>query len=494
MSDGILVIDQGTTTTRAVVYGRGGRINAEARRTLRQSYPSPGLVEQDPDDIWADVLSVIREASLGHTITAVGITNQRETTILWDKNTGRPVHNAIVWQDRRSADMCDEIVARGHEDLIAERTGLIVDPYFSASKIAWLLANVSGLRDRAVRGDIMFGTVDSYLIWRLTQREAHVTDVTNASRTMLFDIHRGEWDQELLDIWQIPRSMMPEVKECSSRFGNVRDDVLVNAPAITGVAGDQHAAMIGQACFEPGTMKSTYGTGAFVLLNTGDSPVRSTNRLLTTIAYQVAGTKAFGLEGSIFNAGTIVQWLRDQLKVIDNAADIEWLAMQSDDASEVVIVPAFTGLGAPHWRPDVLAGIFGLSRDTDRADFARAGLEAVAFQTLDLLQAMARDGAPSPTGLRVDGGMVTNNLLVQMLADICNVDVIRPRDIETTALGAFFLAAIGSGQYRNLDEIRQYWKTDRKFEPRMAGDIRATKIARWRRAVLGLLAEEDATE
>jgi len=488
MTANVLVIDQGTTTTRAILFGSAGRVVAEARRSLRQIYPRPGWVEQDPDDIWSDTLSVIKEVSVGHTIAAIGIANQRETTILWDRRTGRPVYNAIVWQDRRTADLCQDVIERGHAELIAERTGLVVDPYFSASKIAWLLDNVGGLRDRALRGEILFGTVDSYLIWRLTGGAAHLTDATNAARTMLFDIHRCEWDDELLDLWRIPRQMLPEVHDSAGDFGQVRPDVLRNTPKITGVAGDQHAATVGQACFERGMMKCTYGTGAFLLLNTGDQPVRSTHQLVTTIAYRVDGKTTYALEGSIFNAGTTIQWLRDGLKIIDQSSDVEWLAMQSSDDSDVVIVPAFTGLGAPHWRADALAAIFGLTRDTGRSELCRAALEAVVYQTFDLLEAMRADGAPAPSELRVDGGMVNNNLLAQLLADICGIAVIRPRNIETTALGAAFLASVGAGHHRTLYEAASYWKPDRRFTPSMSPDLRTRKLARWRSAVERLLA------
>jgi glycerol kinase len=487
MTENVLVVDQGTTSTRAIIYGRSGRVLAQARRSLRQSYPSPGFVEQDPDDIWADVHAVIQEARIGHTVSAVGITNQRETTLLWDRRTGRQVHNAIAWQDRRTAELCRQVIERGHEELIVERTGLVVDPYFSASKITWLLDNVSGLRQRAVNGEILFGTVDSYLIWRLTGGAAHVTDATNASRTMLYDIHRGGWDQELLDIWRIPPAMLPEVKDSAADFGRVREDILPGGPVIAGVAGDQHAAMVGQACFAPGMMKSTYGTGAFLILNTGGTPVRSSNRLLTTIAYRVGGVTTYGLEGSIFNAGSTIDWLRDGLRMFDSSGDVEWLAMQASADSEVVIVPAFTGLGAPHWRSDARAAIVGLTRDAGRAELARAALEAVAFQTLDLLDAMEADGAPRATELRVDGGMVGNNLLAQMLADYCGIAVVRPGNIETTALGAAFLAAIGSRQYRSLDEAAGHWHADRRFEPRMPGDERDRKVGRWQEAVRRVL-------
>ncbi|CAN5685107.1 glycerol kinase GlpK [soil metagenome] len=487
MTANILVVDQGTTTTRAIVFGSAGRVLAEARRTLRQSYPSPGLVEQDPDDIWSGVASVIREVSVGHTISAIGIANQRETTVIWDRQTGRPVHNAIVWQDRRTADLCEQVVEQGHGEMITKRTGLVVDPYFSASKIAWMLDNVRGLRERASNGEVLFGTVDSYLIWRLTDGAAHLTDATNASRTMLYNIHRGEWDQELLDIWRIPREIMPDVKDSAADFGRVRENILASAPLISGVAGDQHAAMVGQACFEPGMMKSTYGTGAFLLLNTGSEPVRSRNQLIATIAFQVDGTPTYALEGSIFNAGTTVQWLRDELQIIQKSADIEWLAMQASNDAELVIVPAFTGLGAPHWRTDSLAGMFGLTRDTGRAELARAALEAVVYQTFGLLNAMDADGAPKATELRVDGGMVDNSLFTQLLADVCGVDVVRPRNIETTALGAAFLAALGAGHYRSLDEVKDHWRSDRRFTTNMAGDLRDRKIARWNDAVRRLL-------
>jgi len=488
MTENVLVVDQGTTSTRGIVYGRSGRVLAETRRSLRQVYPAAGFVEQDPDDIWTDTLAVIREASVGHTISAVGIANQRETTILWDRNTGRQVHNAIAWQDRRTVEMCARITEQGYADVIAERTGLVIDPYFSASKIAWLLDNVRGLRDRAMRGEILFGTVDSYIIWRLTNGASHVTDATNASRTMLYDIHKGAWDQELLDIWRIPPVMMPNVLDCAADFGRVREDVLPNTPVIAGVAGDQHAAMIGQACFEPGMMKSTYGTGAFLVMNTGTTPVRSRNRLLTTIAYRLNGQTNYALEGSIFNAGTTVQWLRDEMEIIARSEDIEWLATQAGQDGEVVIVPAFTGLGAPHWRADALAGIFGLTPDSGQPELARAALEAVAFQTLDILNAMRADGAPDATELRIDGGMVSNNMLSQMVSDFSGYNVVRPRITETTALGAALLASLGAGIFRNLDEVRQLWRSDREFRPNIPADLKARKIARWNDAVRRLLA------
>lgn len=488
MTENVLVVDQGTTSTRGIVYGRGGRVLHETRRSLRQIYPAAGLVEQDPDDIWTDTLAVIREASVGHTIAAVGISNQRETTILWDRNTGRQVYNAIAWQDRRTADMCERIVEQGYSEMIAERTGLVVDPYFSASKIAWMLDNIRGLRDRALRGEILFGTVDSYIIWRLTNGESHVTDATNASRTMLYDIHRGEWDQELLDIWRIPPVMMPNVLDCAAEFGRIREDVLPNRPMISGVAGDQHAATVGQACFSAGMMKSTYGTGAFLMLNTGTTAIKSRNRLLTTIAYRLDGRTTFALEGSIFNAGTTVQWLRDELKLIERSDEIEWLASQGSQDSEVVVVPAFTGLGAPHWRTDALAAVFGLTRDAGQPEIARAALEAVAFQTLEVLNAMKADGAPEATELRIDGGMVGNNMLAQMLADFSGYKVVRPRITETTALGAAFLASLGAGIFRNLDEVSQYWRSDREFRPYIPDDLRSRKVSRWNNAVRRLLA------
>ncbi len=484
----ILALDQGTTSTRAIVFDQAGSPVATAQQELRQIYPQPGWVEHDPEEIWQATIRVCRDvladcANAGREVVALGITNQRETTVLWDRRTGEPVHNAIVWQDRRTAEACHDIAEAGHAELIAERTGLLPDPYFSASKLAWLLDTVEGAQARAKAGELAFGTVDSYLLWRLTGGAVHATDATNASRTMLFDIHRQRWDDDLLGLWRLPSAVLPEVRDSAGDFGDTAAGLFERALPIRGIAGDQQAAAIGQACFKPGMVKSTYGTGCFVLLNTGAIPAASANRLLTTVAYRLGGQPSYALEGSIFVAGAAVQWLRDALKIIGAAPDTEGLAQGLPSNRGVYMVPAFAGLGAPHWDPDARGALFGLTRDTGIAEIARAALEAVAYQTHDLLDAMSKDHGRAIRSLRVDGGMVANDWLIQFLADVLAVRVDRPAVIETTALGAAFLAGLGAGVYASLDDVAALWRHERTFAPSLGDDDRTALLAGWHVAV-----------
>lgn len=481
----ILAIDQGTTSTRAMIFDADGRLAGQAQQELTQHFPAPGWVEHDPEEIWAAVLATARgameAARLGaHEVAAIGITNQRETTLLWERATGRPIARAIVWQDRRTASDCARLAdaAAG----VAAKTGLVIDPYFSATKIAWLLDNVEGARAAAERGELAFGTIDSFLVWRLTGGRVHATDATNAARTLLFDIHRQRWDDELLRLFRVPPSLLPEVRDCVASFG---ETTLLGPTAIPilGVAGDQQAATVGQACFRPGMVKSTYGTGCFAVLNTGQQVVASKNRLLTTIAYRIGGEVTYALEGSIFVAGAAVQWLRDGLKIIRESGEVEALARQADARQRVYVVPAFVGLGAPYWDPEARGAIFGLTRETGAAELARAALEAVCFQTRDLLEAMAADGAARPEALRVDGGMTRNGWAMQFLADMLNVPVERPVFAETTVAGAAALAGLGAGLYRSRDAIADRWKRDCAFEPRMSPGEREERYAGWRNAV-----------
>jgi glycerol kinase len=484
----ILAIDQGTTSTRAILFSRDGRVLGTAQRELPQIYPADGWVEHDPERIWQDTLAVMRGAlddanvEARH-VAAIGITNQRETTVVWDRATGRPIANAIVWQDRRGAPLCEKIVAAGHADTIAARTGLIVDSYFSATKIAWLLDNVEGARDAAKRGQLAFGTIDSFLLWRLTGGAVHATDAANASRTMLFDIHRQRWDDALLDLFGVPASLLPEVVDNASLMGTLSPGHLSARIAITGMAGDQQAALFGQACFEPGMVKSTYGTGCFALINTGTEPVRSKNRLVTTVAYRLAGVTDYAVEGSIFNAGTAVQWLRDGLGLVAHASETDALARQASSTRGVYLVPAFTGLGAPHWDANARGALIGITRDVGKPEIARAALEAVAYQTRDLVDAMRADGAAPPAALRVDGGMVANDWFLQFLADQLAIAVEVPKVPETTALGAAFLAGLGAGLYRSLDDVAKLWQSDRTFEPQMGKDERDALYDGWQKAV-----------
>ena len=481
----LLAIDQGTTSSRAIVFDARGRILTVAQREFAQHYPAGGWVEHDPEDIWSSTLAVTREAlaTAGDPIAAIGITNQRETTVVWDRATGVPIHPAIVWQDRRTAAQCRTLRDAGHEAAVSEKTGLLLDPYFSATKLAWILDHVDGARQRAEAGDLAFGTIDTFLIWRLTGGAVHATDATNASRTLLFDIHAQQWDDHLLRLFDVPPGVLPEVRDSAADFGTSSADVLGHAIPIAGVAGDQQAATVGQACFEPGMVKSTYGTGCFAVMNTGAEAVRSRHRLLTTVAWRLAGEPTYALEGSIFVAGAAVQWLRDGLRIIENAAQTEALAAGVPDSGGVYLVPAFTGLGAPHWDPDARGAIYGLTRDTGPAHLARAALESVCLQTRDLMSAMAADRGAAIDRLRVDGGMVENAWLLQALADIVDVAVERPRTAETTALGAAYLAGLQAGVFRSIDDIEARWARDAECTPRMSVRVRERLVQGWESAV-----------
>ncbi|MEL7491073.1 MAG: glycerol kinase GlpK [Pseudomonadota bacterium] len=482
----ILSIDQGTTSSRAIVFDRSGQIVATAQQEFKQYYPKDGWVEHDPEEIWETSLAVsraaIKEAETSGRVVGIGITNQRETTVVWDRETGAPIHKAIVWQDRRTADICQELKDKGVEDDIRKRTGLLLDPYFSASKVAWILDNVDGARARAENGALAFGTIDSFLIWRLTGGAAHATDVTNASRTSLYNIHTQAWDEDLLKTFRVPRQCLPDVKSCADNFGETDPSHFGRALPIGGVAGDQQAAAIGQAGFSPGSIKSTYGTGCFLLAHTGDKALLSDNNLLTTIAYRLGAETAYAMEGSIFVAGAAVQWLRDELGIIKSAEETEALATSIENNQGVYLVPAFTGLGAPHWRPDARGAIYGLTRGAGRAAFARAALESVAYQTVDLMAAIKADGL-EPASLRVDGGMVANNWMTQFLADTLNIGVERPTIMETTALGAAYLAGLQVGLYQDTDEIARLWRREARFDPKMAASERDALLAGWRKAV-----------
>ncbi|MCW7544423.1 glycerol kinase GlpK [Aurantimonas litoralis] len=489
MSGYVLAIDQGTTSTRAIVFDDGFHIRGLGQQEFPQHFPHSGWVEHDPEDIWSSTLATIRtalaDASLSASdIATIGITNQRETTLIWDRDTGKPIHNAIVWQDRRTAEFCRKLVADGHEPEITRKTGLLIDPYFAGTKIAWLLDNVEGARARAEAGKLAFGTVDSFLLWRLTGGRVHASDATNACRTMLFDIEAHDWDDDLLRLLKVPRSLLPEVKDCDAAFGTTDPGLFGAAIPICGMAGDQHAATLGQACFQPGMLKSTYGTGCFAVLNTGDTKVPSSNRLLTTIAYRLAGRTTFGLEGSIFVAGAAVQWLRDGLGLVDRADRTGPMAGAADDAQEVYMVPAFTGLGAPWWDAEARGAIYGLTRKTGPNELARAALESVCFQTADLLSAMKKDwtGA-SDTILRVDGGMVASDWTMQRLADILDAPVDRPVVLETTALGAAWVAGQKAGVWPDMAGFAERWNLERRFEPRMDAVTRGRKLAGWADAV-----------
>lgn len=488
----LLAIDQGTTSSRAIVFDSSLAPVASAQKEFPQHFPASGWVEHEPEDIWETVLSTAREALAkaglsAQDIAGIGITNQRETTLIWDRQTGRAIHRAIVWQDRRTADACAKLVAAGHEELVTSRTGLRIDPYFSGTKIAWLLDNVPGARRRAEAGELAFGTVDCFLLWRLTGGAVHATDATNAARSMLFDIGRGVWDKDLLALLDIPEAILPEVRDCATHFGDTAPELFGGPIPVRGIAGDQQAATIGQACFDPGMVKSTYGTGCFALLNTGDKPVRSKNRLLSTIAYQLGGKRAYALEGSIFIAGAAVQWLRDGLGIIEKASDTGPLAEAADPAQDVYLVPAFVGLGAPHWDAHARGALFGLTRGTGPREFARATLESVCYQTLDLIEAMHADWPQAGQGgravLRVDGGMVASDWTMQRLADILDLPVDRPTVLETTALGAAYLAGLDAGLLPEPDRFADLWRLERRFLPAMAASQRAHKVDGWRDAV-----------
>ncbi|TDB00917.1 glycerol kinase GlpK [Halomonas marinisediminis] len=488
MASYLLAIDQGTTSSRAILFDRHGVCVASAQREFPQHFPHDGWIEHDPEDIWESVLATCREvlAEAGvppQAIAGVGITNQRETTLVWDRNTGQPLYNAIVWQDRRTDEACHALRRAGHLDDVQARTGLLIDPYFSATKLAWLLDEVPDARARAERGELAFGTVDTFLIWRLTGGRVHATDATNASRTALFNIHEQCWDEALLALFDIPASLLPEVKDSSDDFGVLERQWLGHELPIAGVAGDQQAALVGQACFSPGMGKSTYGTGCFMIVNTGESPEVSRNRLLTTVAYRLNGKPTYAMEGSIFVAGATVQWLRDGLRLFADAAETEALACQTRSGHSVYLVPAFTGLGAPHWDPRARGAILGLTRDTGIAEIVAAGLQAVCYQTRDLQACMDDDMAASPGILRVDGGMVANNWVMQFLADMLGVSVDRPTVLETTALGAAYLAGLRLGWYRDLEEIAGLWRCERRFSPQMDEGERERLYAGWKEAV-----------
>ncbi|MGR3590526.1 MAG: glycerol kinase GlpK [Limimaricola soesokkakensis] len=484
----ILAIDQGTTSSRAILFDGQMKIVEMAQEEFPQHYPDSGWVEHDPDDLWQSTLRVCR-AVLDKTgiaaanIAGIGITNQRETTLVWERETGRPIHNAIVWQDRRTAAFCRDWRERGEEETVTAKTGLIIDPYFAGTKLKWILDHVDGARDRARKGELLFGTVDSWLIWNLSGGAVHATDATNACRTMLYDIHKGCWSSTICGMLDIPMEMLPEVRDCAADFGTT--ELLGAAIPILGVAGDQQAATLGQACFAPGMLKSTYGTGCFALLNTGETPVRSTHRLLTTVAYQLDGKPTYALEGSIFIAGAVVQWLRDGLGLIEKASETQPMAEAADPQQRVIMVPAFTGLGAPYWDPDCRGAVFGLTRNTGPREMARAALESVGYQTRDLLEAMRADwqDASERATLRVDGGMSASDWTMQFLADITGAPVDRPEITETTALGAAWLAGMRAGIYPDMASFAQGWKLERSFAPEMDEEKREAGYAAWRRAV-----------
>ena len=485
----ILALDQGTTSTRAIVFDETLAPVASAQREFAQHFPDSGWVEHDPEDLWQTSLTTMREAMSRagistRNLAGLGITNQRETTVVWHRGTGRAIHNAIVWQDRRTAETCARLREAGHEPLVTARTGLLLDPYFSATKLGWILDHVEGARAQAEAGELAFGTVDSFLLWRLTNGQVHATDATNAARTMLVDIRAGQWDPELLALFRIPKAMLPEIRDSAAEFGDTAAEHLGGAVAVRGMAGDQQAATVGQACFQPGMMKSTYGTGCFALLNTGDMPVVSRSRLLTTIAYQLGGQRTYALEGAIFVAGAAVQWLRDGLGMIATAAETAALADAADPAQQVILVPAFTGLGAPYWDPNARGALFGLTRNSGPREFARAALQSVGFQTRDLIAAMHTDwGAARETVLRVDGGMTASDWTMQFLADILGAPVDRPQVAETTVLGAAYLAGLQAGLCPPPAEWAARWRLSRRFTPNMAQDQRDALYAAWQDAV-----------
>ena len=483
----LLAIDQGTSSSRTVIYGHDARAVASDQQEFPQIYPQPGWVEHDPEAIWDSVTSVTRGAmqkagAVASDITAIGITNQRETTVIWDRETGECVYNAIVWQDRRTADYCQSLKNDGLEATVTSKTGLRLDPYFSGTKIAWILDNIDGVRARAEAGKLAFGTIDSFLLWRLTGGRVHATDATNASRTLLFNIHTQEWDDELLTMFSVPRALLPDVRDCADDYGIAVDESIGGDVPVCGIAGDQQAALIGQAGFEPGMTKSTYGTGCFVMANTGERALQSENQLLTTVAMRLRGEITYGLEGSVFVAGSALQWLRDELRVIDAAPDSEEIARRTGVVEDVYVVPAFAGLGAPYWDPDARGAVLGLTRGSGRDDIVTATLQSVAYQTCDLVSAMSRDGI-KPSVIRVDGGMVANNWFLQFLADVLDVPVERPDNVESTVLGAAYLAGAQAGVFDSLGDIGTLWQRDALFEPAMQGAQRERLLDGWNDAV-----------
>ena len=488
----ILSLDQGTSSSRAIVFDHKGQIRSVAQREFTQYFPKPGWVEHNPHEIWSSQASVIAEAITtidinGHNIAGIGITNQRETTIVWDRETEEPIYNAIVWQDRRTSEYCDSLKEAGHTEFIRSRTGLIIDAYFSATKIKWILDNVPGARERAEKGKLMFGTVDTWLIWRLTRGDVHVTDVSNASRTMLFNIHTLQWDEELLRLFDIPLSMMPEVRSSSEVYGHTKSTIFAHEVPISGIAGDQQAALFGQMCVEPGAVKNTYGTGCFLLMNSGEKPIDSKNNLLTTVAWKIGDKVNYALEGSIFVGGSVVQWLRDGLGIIRSSSEVEALAASVSDTAGVYFVPALTGLAAPYWDQYARGSISGISRGTTAAHIARAALEGIAYQTLDIVDAMQRDSGIKLCELKVDGGAARNNLLMQFQSDLLSTRVIRPKVTETTALGAAYLAGLAVGYWSSIDDIKQQWQADCVFEPKAEPEQIEKAIDGWHDAVRRVL-------
>lgn len=495
MSNYILSLDQGTTSSRAIVFNHSGEIIAIAQKEFTQIYPEAGWVEHNPSEIWSTQLAVATEVIAKANLTAadikaIGITNQRETTVVWDKTTGKPLYNAIVWQDRRTSEYCNSIKKQGLSQKIQEKTGLIIDSYFSATKVKWVLENVEGAKEKAEKGELAFGTVDSWLIWNLTAGKVHVTDVSNASRTMLYNIHSLTWDKDLLELFSIPSSMLPEVKSSSEVYGNTAGNILAAQIPIAGIAGDQQSALFGQMCTQPGMVKNTYGTGCFMLMNIGKTPKTSTNNLLTTIAWQINGEVNYALEGSIFIAGAIVQWLRDELGLIEKSADVEQLAKKVENTQGVYIVPAFAGLGAPYWNQDARGTITGITRGTNKSHIARAALESIAYQTMDVLNAMQADAGTPISELRVDGGATGNNLLMQFQADLLNCKVVRPEVTEVTAIGAAYLAGLAIGFWKNIEEIKSQWQVNKSFTANHNID-NSKRISGWKKAVRAAIANTE---
>ena len=488
MNQYILALDQGTTSSRAIIFDKQGSIRSIAQKEFKQYFPQPGWVEHDANEILSSQLSVATEAIVKaglnvEDIAAIGITNQRETTVVWERNTGKPIYNAIVWQDRRTAPFCDELKAKGHEKMIKQKTGLVVDPYFSGTKVKWILDNVEGAREKAKNGELAFGTVDSWLLWNLTKGQVHATDVSNASRTMLCNIHTLQWDGALQDMLDVPGNMLPQIRSSSEVYGSTQNILTAKNIPIAGIAGDQQAALFGQMCTQPGMVKNTYGTGCFMLMNTGEKPVYSNNNLLTTVAWKINGITQYALEGSVFIAGAVVQWLRDGLGIIRKSSDVESLAATVEDSAGVYMVPAFTGLGAPHWNADARGTMFGITRGTTSGHIARAALESIAYQTMDVLKSMEADSGIAIKELRVDGGATSNDLLMQFQSDILKTRVLRPTVTETTALGAAYLAGLAVGYWDNIEAIQQQWQINQSFEPRMNDDTRNHLITGWQKAV-----------
>lgn len=484
----IMALDQGTTSSRALIFDQKGNIRSMAQKEFQQIFPKPGWVEHDPNEIWSSQVAVAAEAMSkiginGQNLHGIGITNQRETTIVWDRNTGEPIYNAIVWQDRRTSSLCDELRAKGFTDTIRQKTGLVIDAYFSGTKVKWILDNVPGAREKANRGELAFGTVDTWLVWKLTRGRTHVTDVSNASRTMLFNINTLTWDKELLDLLQIPESILPRVASSSEVYDHTNTTFFATKVPIAGMAGDQQAALFGQMCTSQGMVKNTYGTGCFILMNTGKKPFLSKNNLVTTIAWQVNGDTYYALEGSIFIGGAVVQWLRDGLGIIKSSAEVEELARQVPDNGDLYLVPSFTGMGAPHWDQYARGLMIGISRGTTRAHIARAALESIAFQTMDVLDVMAKDTGINLTELRVDGGASANNLLMQFQSDVLGINVVRPKTIETTAMGAAYLAGLATGYWKNIEEIANLWQLDKTFTPGMPAETLQKMKDKWADAV-----------